>query len=88
MVRWEDSAMLDPGNRVSIWQLAQDRLIFPEIPEFAWVEEECRHRKERLAAACRAFAQHGRMHRLARLPDDLEPVRGRTAGHVRLSADA
>jgi hypothetical protein len=73
MVRWEDSAMLNSGNRVSICQLAQDPLIFPKIPEFAWVDEERRHRKDRLAAACRAFAQHGRMHRLARLPDDLEP---------------
>ena len=51
--------MLDLGNRVSIYQPEQDDLIFPELPEFASFEEERRHRKERLVAACRAFAQQG-----------------------------
>ena len=48
--------MLDLGNRVSIYQPEQEGLIFPDIPEFDNVEDERRHRKERLVAACRAFA--------------------------------
>ena len=51
--------MLDLGNRVSVYQPEQDGLIFPEIPVFTSVEAERRHRKERLVAACRAFAQQG-----------------------------
>ena len=51
--------MLDLGNRVSIYQPEQEGLIFPELPEFDSVEDERRHRKERLVAACRAFAQQG-----------------------------
>ncbi len=31
----------------------------PELPEFDTAAEERRHRKERLVAACRAFAQAG-----------------------------
>ncbi len=49
--------MLDLGNRVSIYQPEQDGLIFPELPEFDSIEAERQHRKERLVAACRAFAQ-------------------------------
>lgn len=51
--------MLDLGNRISIYQPEQQGLIFPEIPEFENMEDERRHRKERLVAACRAFALQG-----------------------------
>lgn len=51
--------MLDLGNRVSIYQPEQEGLIFPEEPTFKTVEEERRHLKQRLVAACRAFAAHG-----------------------------
>jgi len=51
--------MLDLKNRISIYQPEQDGLIFPDIPEFTNVEDERRYRKERLVAACRAFAQQG-----------------------------
>ncbi len=51
--------MLDTTKRISVYQPEQLGLIFPEIPEFATVQEERRHRKERLVAACRAFAQQG-----------------------------
>ncbi len=47
------------GKRESIYQPEQEGLIFPEVPRFATVAEERQHRKERLAAACRAFAVHG-----------------------------
>ncbi|GAA5235308.1 class II aldolase/adducin family protein [Verticiella sediminum] len=46
-------------GRVSIYQPEQAGLIFPEIPTFNTHAEERQHRKERLVAACRAFAQHG-----------------------------
>lgn len=51
--------MLDLGTRQSIYQPEQAGLIFPELPRFNSAEEERRHRKERLVAACRAFAQQG-----------------------------
>ena len=51
--------MLDLGNRQSIYQPEQPDLIFPRVPEFDTVEAERQHRKERLAACCRAFALHG-----------------------------
>ncbi|MEO1192539.1 MAG: class II aldolase/adducin family protein [Pseudomonadota bacterium] len=51
--------MFDLGDRVSIYQPEQTGLIFPELPKFASVEAERQHRKERLVAACRAFAQQG-----------------------------
>ncbi len=47
------------GNRISIYQPEQPGLKFPEIPTFASVEDERRHRKERLVAACRAFDLQG-----------------------------
>lgn len=43
---------------ISIYQPKQTGLIYPEIPTFATFAEERQHRKERLVAACRAFAQH------------------------------
>jgi ribulose-5-phosphate 4-epimerase/fuculose-1-phosphate aldolase len=42
--------------RVSIYQPEQRGRNFPEVPVFATHAEERRHRKERLVAACRAFA--------------------------------
>jgi ribulose-5-phosphate 4-epimerase/fuculose-1-phosphate aldolase len=44
---------------ISIYQPKQPGLIFPEVPRFASHAEERQHRKERLVAACRAFAQQG-----------------------------
>ena len=35
------------------------RLIFPEVPSFASVDEEREYRKKHLVAAVRAFAVHG-----------------------------
>jgi len=48
--------MLDLAGRASIYQPEQEGLIFPEIPENQTIEEERQYRKERLVAACRAFA--------------------------------
>jgi ribulose-5-phosphate 4-epimerase/fuculose-1-phosphate aldolase len=47
------------SQRISIYQPKQPGLIFPSIPTFATHAEERQHRKERLVAACRAFAQQG-----------------------------
>lgn len=41
----------------SVYRPKQAGLIYPEIPEFNTYAEERQHRKERLVAACRAFAQ-------------------------------
>lgn len=46
-------------KRLSVYQPTQPGLRFPELPSFATAAEERRHRKERLAAACRAFALQG-----------------------------
>jgi ribulose-5-phosphate 4-epimerase/fuculose-1-phosphate aldolase len=51
--------MLDTVKRTSIYQPQQAGLKFPEIPSFANVADERRHRQQRLVAACRAFAVHG-----------------------------
>src|SRR5690349_9008707 len=45
-------------QNISIYQPKQQGLIYPEIPSFDSVEAERQHRKERLVAACRAFALH------------------------------
>ncbi len=50
--------MLELGERESIYQPEQKGLRFPEVPLFASHEEERQHRKQRLVAACRAFAVH------------------------------
>ncbi|MGX9937368.1 class II aldolase/adducin family protein [Advenella kashmirensis] len=50
--------VLDDG-RVSIYQPEQKELIFPEIPRFTSVSAHRQHLKERLVAACRAFALQG-----------------------------
>ena len=47
------------AERVSIYQPEQAGLQFPSIPEFASHAQERQHLKERLVAACRAFAGHG-----------------------------
>ncbi len=51
--------MLDLGNRISVYQPEQMGLIFPDIPTFGTITEERRYLKERLVAACRAFALQG-----------------------------
>lgn len=47
------------AKRESVYQPEQEGLIFPETPVFTTLEEERTHRKQRLVAACRAFAMHG-----------------------------
>jgi ribulose-5-phosphate 4-epimerase/fuculose-1-phosphate aldolase len=49
----------NPATRISLYQPEQPGLKFPEIPEFGSGVDERRHRKERLVAACRAFALEG-----------------------------
>ena len=51
--------MLDLKNRISVYQPEQPGLTFPELPDFKSTGEEREHRKQRLVAACRAFAQQG-----------------------------
>jgi ribulose-5-phosphate 4-epimerase/fuculose-1-phosphate aldolase len=46
-----------PSNN-SIYQPRQANLIYPELPQFDTFAQERQHRKERLVAACRAFAVH------------------------------
>jgi ribulose-5-phosphate 4-epimerase/fuculose-1-phosphate aldolase len=46
-------------SRRSIYQPKQPGLIFPSEPNFATHAETRQHRKERLVAACRAFALEG-----------------------------
>jgi ribulose-5-phosphate 4-epimerase/fuculose-1-phosphate aldolase len=53
------SALDADDKRVSVYQPEQQGLKFPEVPVFATHAEERQHRKERLVAACRAFALHG-----------------------------
>jgi len=50
---------LDLGGRESIYQPTQKGLIFPEKPTGMSIAQERHHRKERLVAACRAFALQG-----------------------------
>jgi ribulose-5-phosphate 4-epimerase/fuculose-1-phosphate aldolase len=46
-----------PSNN-SIYRPKQEGLKFPELPNFSTFAEERQYRKERLVAACRAFALH------------------------------
>lgn len=46
-------------QKVSIYQPDQEGLTFPQLPAFANHAEHRQHLKERLVAACRAFAIHG-----------------------------
>lgn len=50
---------IDLKGRVSIYQPEQQGLIFPELPTFASHAEHRLYLKERLVAACRAFALQG-----------------------------
>jgi ribulose-5-phosphate 4-epimerase/fuculose-1-phosphate aldolase len=56
---YEEPTVLDKTQRISIYQPEQAGLVFPEIPEFGTHAEERTHRKQRLVAACRAFALEG-----------------------------
>jgi ribulose-5-phosphate 4-epimerase/fuculose-1-phosphate aldolase len=51
--------LLSDDSRVSIYQPEQSGLVFPEVPSFSSAAKERQHRKERLVAACRAFALQG-----------------------------
>lgn len=51
--------MTQTKERLSIYQPEQEGLTFPQLPEFDTLDQERQHRKERLAAACRAFAKFG-----------------------------
>ena len=46
-------------ERISLYQPEQEGLRFPEVPKFKNHAEHRQHLKERLVAACRAFAVHG-----------------------------
>lgn len=50
---------LKATGRKSIYQPEQKGLIYPYEPTFNSIAEERQHLKERLVAACRAFALHG-----------------------------
>jgi ribulose-5-phosphate 4-epimerase/fuculose-1-phosphate aldolase len=50
---------LDLGSRESIYQPEDASLIFPYAPKFKNFAEHRQHLKERLVAACRAFALEG-----------------------------
>jgi ribulose-5-phosphate 4-epimerase/fuculose-1-phosphate aldolase len=51
--------MTEMIDRLSVYQPEQEGLTFPQLPVFETVEQDRRHRRERLAAACRAFAKFG-----------------------------
>lgn len=53
-----ESSSIELGLRESIYQPEQAGLKFPQIPTFTTKAQERQHLKERLAAACRAFAVH------------------------------
>ena len=56
----ENPALIPSDDqRVSIYQPEQSDLVFPGLPSFSSVTQERQHRKERLVAACRAFALQG-----------------------------
>ena len=55
----ETSSIQLSDGRVSIYQPEDKSLIFPYEKEFKTFAEERQHRKERLVAACRAFALQG-----------------------------
>ncbi len=48
-----------PDGRISIYEPTQKGLIYPRQPTFDDVQQERLHLKQRLVAACRAFAQQG-----------------------------
>ena len=51
--------VLDLKGRTSVYQPEQEGLAFPREPEFPSFEAHRTHLKQRLVAACRAFAQQG-----------------------------
>lgn len=59
MEKAQAAKAIDLNGRISIYQPEQKDLIFPELPAFANHAEHRRHLKERLVAACRAFALQG-----------------------------
>ena len=56
---WESTPAVVDEIRVSVYQPEQPGLIFPTVPTFTNVADERRHVKERLVAACCAFALQG-----------------------------
>mgnify|MGYP000322970311 CR=1 FL=1 len=55
----EASSIRLSDGRVSIYQPENKDLVFPYEKQFSSLAEERQHRKERLVAACRAFALQG-----------------------------
>jgi ribulose-5-phosphate 4-epimerase/fuculose-1-phosphate aldolase len=46
-------------KNISIYDLTQEGVLYPQMPQFDNFESERQHRKQRLVAACRAFALDG-----------------------------
>src|SRR5215471_8935239 len=55
----EGAGLGNLDQRISAYQPEQQGLKFPALPVFSTPAEERLHRKQRLVAACRAFAEHG-----------------------------
>ena len=55
----ERTPSIEKEARVSLYQPEQAGLIYPSVPKFNNFADERRHLKERLVAACRAFALQG-----------------------------
>ena len=55
----ESAPSVEKEARVSLYQPEQAGLIYPTVPKFNNFADERRHLKERLVAACRAFALQG-----------------------------
>ena len=55
----ESTPAVEEEARISLYQPEQPGLIFPSVPKFKNVADARRHLKERLVAACRAFALQG-----------------------------
>ena len=55
----ERTPSVEKEARVSLYQPEQAGLIYPSVPKFNNFADERRHLKERLVAACRAFALQG-----------------------------
>ena len=55
----ERTPSIEKEVRVSLYQPEQAGLIYPSVPKFNNFADERRHLKERLVAACRAFALQG-----------------------------
>ncbi len=55
----ESTPSVEEEARVSLYQPEQSGLIYPSVPKFNNFADERRHLKERLVAACRAFALQG-----------------------------